>query len=152
MVAGAGKIRRVRSPRSKTQCERSIIVQKRVKNHIPIRRWNIKNLCGRDHEVRESTLRQYHPVGSVDLREEFQGNSDGSQPTEAHEHAEARNDFCGCRKSHDGSLHFPFDKMSTRFSSIPKDSLLVEGEIHVRLPSAQSVSALFQVEEDDCAR
>ena len=67
-------------------------------------------LCGRDHEVRESTLRQYHPVGSVDLREEFQGNSDVSQPTEAHDHAEARNDFCGCRNSHDGSVHFPFEK------------------------------------------
>ena len=42
---------------------------------------------------RESTPWQYHPVRSEDLRGEFQGNSDGSQPTEAHDDAEARNDF-----------------------------------------------------------
>ena len=41
-------------------------------------------LCGRDHEVRESTQRQYHPVGSEDLR---------GEPTEAHDDAEARNDW-----------------------------------------------------------
>ena len=45
-------------------------------------------LCGRDHEVRESALRQYHPVVSEDLREELQENSERSQPTEAHDEAE----------------------------------------------------------------
>ena len=49
-------------------------------------------LCGRDHEVRESPLRRNQPEGSEDLREELQGNSERSQPTEAHDDAEARND------------------------------------------------------------
>ena len=51
------------------------------------------NLCGRDHEVRESIVRQDHLAGSEDIRREFQGNLDGSQPTEAHDDSEARNDF-----------------------------------------------------------
>ena len=49
-------------------------------------------LCGRDDDVRESTLRLYHLPGSGDFQREFQGNSDGSQPTKAHDDAEARND------------------------------------------------------------
>ena len=32
-------------------------------------------LCGKDHEVRESTLRQDQPVMSPDLRKELQENS-----------------------------------------------------------------------------
>ena len=39
-------------------------------------------LLGRDHESRESTLRQYEPVGSEDLCEELQRSSDDPQPTE----------------------------------------------------------------------
>ena len=50
-------------------------------------------LLGRDHEVRESILRQYDSVGSEDLRGEFQGNSDGSQPAEIKDDTKARNDF-----------------------------------------------------------
>ena len=38
-------------------------------------------------------FRLVHPVESEDLRGEFQGNSDGSQPTESHDDAEARNDI-----------------------------------------------------------
>ena len=40
-------------------------------------------LSGRDHEVRESTLTQCCPGRSEDLRGEFQGNSDRSQPAPA---------------------------------------------------------------------
>ena len=40
----------------------------------------------------ESTLRQYDPVGSEDLSEELQGNSNRSRPAQAKEDAEARND------------------------------------------------------------
>ena len=36
-------------------------------------------MSARDHEVRESTLTQYNPGGSEDLRGEFQGKSDRSQ-------------------------------------------------------------------------
>ena len=39
-------------------------------------------LFGRDHAVRRSTLREEQPVRSEDLREELQGNSERSQPTE----------------------------------------------------------------------
>ena len=56
---------------------------------------------GRDHEVRESTPRQDQLVGSEDLREELQRNSDGSQPAETRDDAEARNDFW----SIEGELH-----------------------------------------------
>ena len=52
-------------------------------------------LRGRDHEFRESTPRQCRPVGSEDLRGEFQGNSDGSQPAEVWE--ETHKDFCNCQ-------------------------------------------------------
>ena len=50
---------------------------------------NSLELRGRDHEVREPV----QPVMSQDLKEELQGNSERSQPTEAHDDAEARNDF-----------------------------------------------------------
>ena len=50
-------------------------------------------LCGRDHEIRESTPRQYDPVGSEDLSEELQRNSEEPQTAETKEDAEARNDF-----------------------------------------------------------
>ena len=39
-------------------------------------------LVGRDHEIRESTVRQYETVGSEDLSEELQRNSDEPQPPE----------------------------------------------------------------------
>ena len=51
-------------------------------------------LCRRFSEVRESTLRQFFPARSEDLREDLQGNSDRSQPSETHDDAEGRNDFC----------------------------------------------------------
>ena len=41
----------------------------------------------------ESTLRQYKPVGSEDLSEGLQRNSDEPQPAETKEDAEARNDL-----------------------------------------------------------
>ena len=50
-------------------------------------------LFGRDHGVRESTLKRDQPVMSDDLREELHGNSERSQPTETKDDAEARNDF-----------------------------------------------------------
>ena len=37
--------------------------------------------------------RHYYPVRSEDLRGEFNGNSDGSQPAETRDDAEASNDF-----------------------------------------------------------
>ena len=44
--------------------------------------------------VRESTPRRDHPVGSEDLLEELQGNSEESQPTEeTKDDAEARSGF-----------------------------------------------------------
>ena len=49
-------------------------------------------MFGRDHVVRESTLRQ--PVRSEDLREELQGNSESSRPTdETKDDAETRRVF-----------------------------------------------------------
>ena len=39
------------------------------------------------------TLWQYEPVASEDLCDELGRNSDGSQPAETKEDAEARNDF-----------------------------------------------------------
>ena len=42
-------------------------------------------LVGRDHEIRESTVRQYETVGSEDLSEELQRNSDESQSAETRE-------------------------------------------------------------------
>ena len=50
-------------------------------------------LLGRDHAIRESTPRQDQPLGSGDLKEELQKNSDGSQPAETKDDAEARIDF-----------------------------------------------------------
>ena len=50
-------------------------------------------LSGRDFEVRESTPRREQPVRSEDVREEPQGTSERSQPTEAKDDAGARNDF-----------------------------------------------------------
>ena len=50
-------------------------------------------LCGRDHEVQESTQRQDQRVMSQDLRKELQGNSERCQPTESQDDAEARDDF-----------------------------------------------------------
>ena len=48
---------------------------------------------GRDHGVREPTLRRDQPVMREDLKEELQGNSERSQPTETKDDAEAHNDF-----------------------------------------------------------
>ena len=48
---------------------------------------------GRDHEVRESTVRRDHPVMSQDLRDALQGNSERSQPTETRDDAGVRKDF-----------------------------------------------------------
>ena len=56
------------------------------------RKSTLPKLLGR-HENRESTLRQCDLVGSEDLSEELQGDSEGFQPTETKEDAEARNDF-----------------------------------------------------------
>ena len=53
----------------------------------------LEKLLGTDHEIRESTLRQYEPFGSEDLSVELQRNSDEPQPAETKDDAEARNDF-----------------------------------------------------------
>ena len=53
----------------------------------------IAKLCGKDHEVRESTQKREQPVRSEDPREELQGNSERSQPTTTKDDTEARNDF-----------------------------------------------------------
>ena len=50
-------------------------------------------LFGRYHGVRESTPRRDQHAISEDLREELQGNSERSQPTESTDDAEARNDY-----------------------------------------------------------
>ena len=50
-------------------------------------------LFGRDHGVREPTPRREQLVRSEDLREELQGISERSQPTEATDDAEVRKDF-----------------------------------------------------------
>ena len=78
---GAGKIGRVGKPRSKAQCNGNNYVQKGEHVKFPIADDTAK-LLGRDHETRESTLRQYELLGSEDLCEELQRSSDGSQPTE----------------------------------------------------------------------
>ena len=46
-------------------------------------------LSGRDHEFREPTLRREQPERSEDLREELQGHSERSQPTETKDDVEA---------------------------------------------------------------
>ena len=50
-------------------------------------------LLGRDHEFRESDLRQEQPVRSEDLSGELQGEPEGFQPTESRGDDEARRDF-----------------------------------------------------------
>ena len=56
-------------------------------------------LSGRDHGVREPTLMRAQPVVSEDLREELQGSSERSQPTDdTKDEAKARNDFWSNRR------------------------------------------------------
>ena len=50
-------------------------------------------LLGRDHEVRESTVRREQPVGSEDLSGELHSESEEPQPTESKDDAEVRNNF-----------------------------------------------------------
>ena len=50
-------------------------------------------LSGRDNEFREPTLKWEQPVGSEDLTGELQGESEGPQPTETKDDAEAGKDF-----------------------------------------------------------
>ena len=69
---------------------KEVLTSKNGENFIfPIADGTAK-LFGRDHEVRESTLRRDQPVMSEDLTEELQGNSVRSQPTETKDDAEAR--------------------------------------------------------------
>ena len=67
---------------------------KMVKNIIfPVADGTVK-LSGRDHRIRESTLRRDQSVRSGDLRGDLQGSSDGSQQMdEMVDDAEVRNDF-----------------------------------------------------------
>ena len=53
----------------------------------------MQKLSGRDHEVREPTLRREQSAGSEDLSGELQAESEGPQPTESKNDAETRNDF-----------------------------------------------------------
>ena len=74
---------------------KEVITSKKKKGEnfiFPIADGTVK-LSGRDHEVRESTPRQYQLVGSEDLSEELHRNSDGSQAAETKGDTEARNDF-----------------------------------------------------------
>ena len=75
-------------------------VQKRVNFSHSCSQMEQQTLCRSDHEVWESTLRQYYPGGSAELKGEFQGNTDGSQPAEATDDVEARNDFWSTRRLH----------------------------------------------------
>ena len=50
-------------------------------------------LTGRDHEVREPTLRREQPVGSEGPSGELQCESEGPQPIESKDDAEAWKDF-----------------------------------------------------------
>ena len=72
---------------------KEVITPKKGTNKIiPVAHGTAK-MCGRDHGVREFSLRRDQPVMSEDLREELQGNLERSQPTETKDGAEARNDF-----------------------------------------------------------
>ena len=88
-----GKLDASENPRSKARRTRSVNVQKKGwKVYIPDRGWNMK-IVRKDHEIRESTLRQYEPAGSEDPSEKLQRNSDEPQPAETKDDVEARNDF-----------------------------------------------------------
>ena len=77
----------------RTQCNRrSSRTKKKKRRTFPNRRWNL--MFGRDCEVRGSLQRREQPVRSEDLREELQGNSERSQPTdETDDDAEALSEF-----------------------------------------------------------
>ena len=82
-----------RNPSSVAQCNRSVNATKeRETFRFPTADGTAK-LFGRDHGVREPTLRRKQLARSEDLREELQGISERSQPTEAKDDAEARKDF-----------------------------------------------------------
>ena len=72
--------------------QKSTLEDSRVNNSMFLFADGTAKLQG-DHEIRESTLRQYDPVGSEDLSEEFQENSDELQPAETKEDTEPRNDL-----------------------------------------------------------
>ena len=89
---GAGKMRRVRNPRSKAQCKGNDNAENGENFIFPIAD-GTATLFGRDHGVRESPQRRDQLEMSEGLRKELQGNSERSQPTETKGDAEARNDF-----------------------------------------------------------
>ena len=74
--------------------QKGVSKPKMVKNIIfPVADGTVK-LSGRDHRIRESTLRRDQSVRSGDLRGDLQGSSDGSQQMdEMVDDAEVRNDF-----------------------------------------------------------
>ena len=73
---------------------KEVITQKRGDNIFPNRRLEQQKFFGKDAGVRESSPRRDQLVRSEDLREELQGNSERSQPTdEKKDVAEARNDL-----------------------------------------------------------
>ena len=76
-----------------TRRERHWHSRQHERHFFPIAEGTAK-LCGRDHEVPESTPRQCQFLRSEDLRQELEGNSEKSQPTdETQDDAETRNDF-----------------------------------------------------------
>ena len=111
-------------------------------------------MFGRDHEIRESTLRQYHPVGSEDLRGQFQGNSDGSQAAKTKDDAEARNDFWSIQgdfiyRHHVGPrihLHVPKEESF----SIPLKYIEVTRSTHTNLDVMQEkrINDYWEVDGD----
>ena len=78
-----------RNPSSKAQRNRSVnATEERETFRFPTADGTAK-LFGRTHGVREPTLRREQLVRSEDLREELQGISERSQPTEAKDDAES---------------------------------------------------------------
>ena len=89
---GDGKPGLGRNPSSEAECNRSVNATKRVKLLDSQPQMEQLN-CLEETTVREPTLRRKQLVRSEDLRQELQGISERSQPTEAKDDAEDRKDF-----------------------------------------------------------
>ena len=84
-------------------------------------------LFGRDHGVRESTPKREKPVRSEDPREELQGNSERSQPTETKDDAEARKDFWSMEGDF---IHFASCRTSSSTPRVERRNIPNSTEMH----------------------
>ena len=90
---GPGKFGRIRNPCSKIQSKGNNNAEKGVTFWYSRSKMEQQN-CLEDQGVRESTLTRDQPVGSQDLREELQGNSETSQPLDENKMTlKPKNDF-----------------------------------------------------------